>query len=130
MYVQCIKPGQSVSKMAGSFECEFAEKVSKGIQLECPICLLILREPYQATCYGKTFCKECIYRVRADLKPCLTCKDVNFKLFYNKELQQSLYDFRVSCTHKSKGCEGNKEQYRNGSLHESGIKRERFFGSN
>ena len=95
--------------MAGGYECEFAEKVSKGVQFECPICLLVLREPYQATCCGKSFCKECIHRVKADLSPCPTCKDENFKLFYNKGLQQSLYDFRVYCTHKSKGCEWTGE---------------------
>ena len=95
--------------MAAGFECEFAEKVSKGVQSECPICLLVLREPYQATCCGKSFCKECIQHVKANLKPCPTCKDVDFKLFYNKGLQLSLYDFRVYCTHKSKGCEWTGE---------------------
>ena len=95
--------------MAGGFECAFAEKVSKGVQCECPICLLVLREPYQATCCGKSFCKECILRVKVDLKSCPTCKDDNFKLFHNKGLQQSLYDFQVYCTHKSKGCEWTGE---------------------
>ena len=61
----------------------FAEKVSKGVQSECPICLLVLREPYQATCCGKSFCKKCIHRVKANLKPCPTCKDDNFKLFHS-----------------------------------------------
>ena len=95
--------------MAGGFECVFAEKVSKGVQSECPICLLVLREPYQATCCGNSFCKECIHQVKADLKPCPTCKDDNFKLFHNKGLQQSLYDFQVYCTRKSKGCEWTGE---------------------
>jgi TNF receptor-associated factor 4 len=95
--------------MAGGFECAFAEKVSKGVQFECPICLLVLREPYQATCCGKSFCKECIHRLKSDFEPCPTCKEENFKLFYNKGLQQSLYDFQVYCTHKSKGCEWTGE---------------------
>ena len=54
---QCSIASESVQvravrfkEMAGSFECAFAEKVSKGVQFECPICLLVLREPYQATC--------------------------------------------------------------------------------
>ena len=95
--------------MAGGFECALAEKVSKGVQFECPICLLVLREPYQATCCGKSFCKECIHHVKANLKPCPTCKDDSFKLFPNKGLQQSLYDFQVYCTHESKGCEWTGE---------------------
>ena len=95
--------------MATGFECEFAEKVSKGIQAECPICLLVLREPYQATCCGKSFCRRCIRRIKASKKTCPTCNDKNFTLFPNKGLQQSLFDFEVYCTHKSKGCEWTGE---------------------
>ena len=90
--------------MAG-FECVFVEKPPKAFQSECPICLLVLREPYQATCCGKSFCKECIHRIKAANQACPTCNDKGFSLFHNKGLQQSLYDFQVYCTHKSKGCE-------------------------
>ena len=95
--------------MAG-FECEFVERPPKAVQSECPICLLILREPYQATCCGKSFCKVCVQPVKANNQPCPTCNGVErFILFHNLGLQQSLYDFRVYCTHKSKGCEWTGE---------------------
>ena len=94
--------------MAG-IECEFAEKVSKGIQYERPICLLVLREPYQAICCGKSFCKKCIDRVKGNNQDCPTCNERNFNLFYNKGLEQSLYDFEVYCSHKIKGCEWRGE---------------------
>ena len=90
-------------------ECEFVEKPPKAFQCECPICLLVLREPYQATCCGKSFCKECIHRIKAANQACPTCNDKKFTLFPNKGLQQSLYDFQVYCTHKSKGCEWTGE---------------------
>ena len=89
--------------------CEFVEKPPKAFQSECPICLLVLREPYQATCCGKSFCKECIERVKANKQDCPTCNDKNFNLFHNKGLQQSLNDFEVYCSHKSKGCEWRGE---------------------
>ena len=95
--------------MATGFECEFAEKVSKGIQAECPICLLVLKEPYQATCCGKSFCKRCIHRIKAANQGCPTCNKGDFTIFPNLGLQQSLYDFQVYCTHKSKGCEWIEE---------------------
>ena len=94
--------------MAG-FECEFVEKPPKAVQSECPICLLVLREPYQATCCGKSFCKECIERINANNQDCPTCNDKNFNLFHNLGLQQSLNDFEVYCSHKSKGCEWRGE---------------------
>ena len=92
-----------------AMDCEFAESISKGIQSECPICLLVLREPYQATCCGKSFCKECIEQVEKREKVCPTCRTHNFFTYRNLGLQQSLFDFRVYCTHKSKGCEWTGE---------------------
>ena len=94
--------------MAG-FECEFVEKPPVAFQFECPICLLVLREPYQVTCCGKSFCKECIDRIKAANQACPTCNKGDFTMFPNLGLQQSLYDFRVYCTHKSKGCEWTGE---------------------
>ena len=90
-------------------ECEFVEKPPQVVQFECPICLLVLREPYQATCCGKSFCRKCIGPVKANNKDCPTCKDKNLNLFHNKGLQQSLNDFEVYCSHKSKGCEWRGE---------------------
>ena len=95
--------------MAASFECEFVENVPKSTQAKCPVCLLVLREPYQATCCGKNFCKECIHQIKAANQACPTCKKGDFSIFHNLGLQQSLYDFQVYCTHKSQGCEWTGE---------------------
>ena len=94
--------------MAG-IECEFVEKPPKAVQCECPICLLILRQPYQATCCGKSFCKKCIERVKVGSSRCPVCKTENFFSYPNKGLEQPLYDFEVYCSHKSKGCEWRGE---------------------
>ena len=90
-------------------ECDFFEKPPKAFQSECPICLLVLREPYQATCCGKSFCKECIEKAKVGSKRCPTCKTDNFFSYPNKGLQQSLNDFEVYCSHKSKCCEWRGE---------------------
>ena len=48
--------------------------------------------------------------MKANSQPCPTCNGTDrFTLFHNLGLQQSLYDFRVYCTHKSKGCEWTGE---------------------
>ena len=95
--------------MAAGFECDFVEEPQAAFQSECPICLLVLREPYQATCCGKSFCKECVEQVRANTTACPACKVEDFNVFHNKGLQQSLYDFQVYCPHKNKGCEWTGE---------------------
>ena len=94
--------------MAG-IEAEFVEKPPKAFQCECPICLLVLREPFQATCCGKSFCKECIEQLKIRSNSCPTCKIENFFSYPNKGLEQSLYDFEVYCSHKSRGCEWRGE---------------------
>ena len=57
----------------------------------------------------KSFCKECIKRVKANRQSCPACKDKNFNFFHNKGLQQSPNDFEIYCSHKSKGCEWRGE---------------------
>ena len=92
-------------EVEGGFDCEFVEKLPKAIQSECPVCLLVLREPYQATCCGYGFCRVCIERVRLDKNPCPCCKAEEFDCFEDKRLKRSLNDFKVHCTNKKLGCE-------------------------
>ena len=91
------------------FECEFVDDPPKYLQAECPVCLHIIREPYQVTCCGKSFCKVCIERVKAKNNPCPCCKQDNFDDFPNKGLQQPLYGFQVYCANKEIGCKWTGE---------------------
>ena len=91
------------------FDCQFTVKPVDYLQSHCPICLLILREPFQVTCCGKSFCRACIQRIRAGNKPCPTCNQDNFDSFQNKGLQQPLYGFQVFCSNKESGCDWQGE---------------------
>ena len=80
------------------YDCKLIEVSTKiEVQSECPICLQILREPFQVTCCGYSFCKTCIERVKEDDKPCPTCNEAEFTVFHNKGLQRSLNDLHVRC---------------------------------
>ena len=92
-------------KQQGGFDCEFIERPQEAFQANCPICLMILCEPYQVNCCGNSFCQTCIERVQADKKPCPICNSENFLLFPNKGLKRSLYAFQVECSHKKEGCQ-------------------------
>ena len=91
------------------FDCEFLERPPEYLQNECPVCLLILRNPHQVTCCGKSFCQACIKRVQLGGKPCPCCKQDNFNDFHNKGLQQPLYGFKVYCSNKEDGCDWTGE---------------------
>ena len=108
MSFSVIKLSMALSKpikQYGGFVCEFVNKPQKAFQTECPVCLLVLREPYQATCCGYSFCKDCIDQIRAECQLCPTCQEDISDNFPNKGLQRSLYEFKVYCTHKKEGCD-------------------------
>ena len=92
----------------GGYDCEFVER-PKELETDCPICLLVLRDPFQTSCCGNSFCQSCINRVKDDEKACPTCNKVGFGVFPDKRLRKSLYAFQVRCTHQKSGCEWTGE---------------------
>ena len=104
------QPGAQPDKTdnRGGFDCEFIERPPDIFQSECPVCLQIIRDPYQVTCCGYSFCRSCIERIKADNKPCPTCNE-GFSDFPDKRLKRSLYSFKVRCSHQKDGCEWTGE---------------------
>ena len=86
----------------GGFDCEFIDQPPKRSQ--CPICLLVMRDPQQTPCCGNAFCKACISKIREKNQPCPTCRVKDFHYFPDKGLQQELYSCKVYCTCKFRGC--------------------------
>ena len=94
-----------IASNKGGYECEFVEKPPKAFQSECPVCLLVLREPFQVTCCGYAFCRVCIERITQDKKPCPCCNSQDFDKFEDKRLKRSLYGFKICCINQKQGCE-------------------------
>ena len=92
----------------GGYDCEFVER-PKELETDCPICLLVLRDPFQTSCCGNSFCQSCIKHVQADEKACPTCNEADFGVFPDKRLRRSLYAFQVRCVHQKSGCEWTGE---------------------
>ena len=89
-------------KEIGGYDCKFVKPPPAEFQTECLICQLILREPYQATCCGTSFCQTCIQRVQDN--KCPNCRTKNFEMSPNKGLKHSLNQLHVYCTHSKDGC--------------------------
>ena len=96
------------SEQHGGYDCGFVERPQE-LQTDCPICMVVLCEPFQVTCCGNSYCRTCIELVKAKEKACPTCNEANFSAFPNKGLQRSLYSFRVRCVHQKSGCEWTGE---------------------
>ena len=79
------------------YNCIFEKKPPDDTPTECPVCLLVLREPFQVTCCGKVFCKGCIKEVLQNKRVCPTCKKEEPKCFRDKRVKQTLHGYRVTC---------------------------------
>ena len=93
----------------GGYDCEFVEPPPSVFQTECPICHLILREPYLVSCCGTHFCHTCFQRLQAGNSPCPNCRKDNIEVFPNKGLNRSLKQLQVYCTHRKDGCQWRGE---------------------
>ena len=87
------------------YDCEFVERPPKAVQCECPVCLLVLREPHQVTCCGYSFCATCIKCVQEDKRCCPTCNEADFTIFPDKRLKRSLNEYPVYCCQRGEGCD-------------------------
>ena len=97
-------------KGSGGFVCEFVDPPPEHLlQTECPVCLLIIREPHQVTCCGYIFCYSCIQRIKERNKRCPTCKMEVFSNFLDKRLERTLSALKVYCSHKEDGCKWTGE---------------------
>lgn len=91
------------SKTTG-FECEFVER-PKELQFECPVCLLVLRNPQNTSCCGTSFCRWCITRSKGTINPLCPVCNQEFETHPNKWLQRTLNQLKVYCTYKKDGCD-------------------------
>ena len=91
------------SERSGRYECDFVETLPKD--LECSICLNVLREPNLNDCCGQHFCQACIQRIIDDNKPCPLCNEANFTVILDKKTQRKILELLVKCRRHQSGCE-------------------------
>ncbi len=92
------------SPNTGGYDQEFLDPPAKLKELECPLCLLVTREPNLTSCCGQHFCQSCINRIFTDRKPCPLCKDVNLSAFLDKKQRRKVLELKVRCSMKQRGC--------------------------
>ena len=95
---------QSQRQITTGYDCSFVDNPPENVQSNCPVCLLIVRNPHQVTCCGYSFCQVCIQRIKTDKKPCPTCNTEDIKDFPDKRLARSLISSKVRCSHQKVGC--------------------------
>ena len=91
----------------GGYDVEFVEPLQST--LECPVCLLALREPNILSCCGIKVCYSCIDQIRHGQKGCPVCREEDFNTMLEKQLCRLILDLKIYCRHKDKGCEWTGE---------------------
>ena len=74
---------------------DFVETPSE--ELNCPICLGLLQDPFLTACCGNHFCEPCASKVKQNNNKCPLCQDTPLSGIINKGL-------KVYCCHKQTGC--------------------------
>ena len=96
---------RSSAESRGGYDCEFLEPPPEAFQTDCPVCLLILKEPCLISCCGHKFCRICVERVKENEKPCPLCSEPDFSFMRERGLERFLNGVQVLCSYKKDGCE-------------------------
>lgn len=86
----------------GGYQFNFVE--SPPAHYECPVCLLILRDPHILSCCGKKICLSCVEPILSANKPCPLCQQ-EFHTMLEKEIQRAVLGLKVYCSHREEGCD-------------------------
>lgn len=96
-------------KYQSGYDCEFTNPPPSLVQSECTVCLLIFRQPHLVSCCGHNYCKDCITQVIDGELPCPLCKNEGFTVLHNQDLDRSLAQLEVKCSHHKLGCQWTGE---------------------
>lgn len=88
----------------GGYDCKFIEPPPRVYQAKCPVCHLILRDPYEAMCCAYSFCYTCIQQVRRSNSSCPWGRKDKFEIKENVSMRRSLNQLEVFCTYSKDGC--------------------------
>ena len=92
----------------GGYDCAFVSPPPK--HLECPVCLLTVKEPHLTDCCGNHYyCRTCIESILGAGKPCPLCSQDGFRVFPHKGMKREVDELPVHCPQKELGCEWKGE---------------------
>ena len=97
-------------QLQNGFECVLVDRPPDHLQIECPICFCIYKNPQIINCQcGANYCLGCIKPVQAERKPCPLC-NVRFSTrMPNRGLQRTINGLRIYCSSKDAGCDWEGE---------------------
>ena len=86
---------------SGGYDFDFIDEPPE--ELNCSVCLLVLRDPHLTSCCGNHFCESCVEKIKG-ISPCPLCKDATFTTFLNKSIQRKINELKIHCPRAELGC--------------------------
>ena len=87
----------------GGYDYEFVSNPPD--ELNCSICLSVLRDPNLTSCCGNHFCQSCISRIKNKRNPCPLCQEQDFTVMLDKFFVRRVNELKIKCPNSSHGCE-------------------------
>ena len=91
----------------GGFDCDlFIHDIPDSLQ--CPVCLLVVRDPHILSCCGVKICQTCLATHKTTSPSpygpqCPKCRQY-FQDFQEKDASRQILDLKVHCSRKGHGC--------------------------
>ena len=110
--------GKSQTKLVdneGGYDYHFVTSLSDGSDVVCKICHLPSRNPHLSSCCGHTFCQCCteIFKQIAIHgtvnNACPVCRDSEFPVVQNKQMDRVVRSLHIYCTNEKEGCQWQGE---------------------
>ena len=87
----------------GGYDYPFVSRANTE-EYNCPICFLVLREPFLTDCCGHHFCHSCIDSVKHSNQPCPICTKKGFNVMVDRGVERKVRELKVRCPQFLKGC--------------------------
>ena len=94
----------------GGYDYHFVAALPHGSDIVCKICHLPSRNPHISSCCGHTFCKSCTESFKENTlrgkvtNACPVCRDSEFLVVQNKQIDRAVRSLHIYCTNKKEGC--------------------------
>lgn len=108
-----VHHADKIAAKFGGYDYHFVQD-SLPDNLLCKICHLPSKEAHLSECCGHTFCKSCGYQVNskksaACTNACPMCRQSEFILFPNKQIDRKVKILHVYCANENAGCQWKGE---------------------
>ena len=90
------------STQSQGYQCEFIGSVPD--HLLCQKCKFVARKLNYTSCYGESYCHDCVADSQQHGKACLACGEKGFNLLALPKHVRQIEGLQVYCTMKKRGC--------------------------